>query len=56
MSMVINDHFDKKDIHHDHQDDKKFDLEGFNFIIFRNTIFTNGDLVKHQYEKLRYIL
>lgn len=53
MTLVIKDHFDKNGFL---QEDYQFDLEGFDFILFRNSIFTNGDLVKYQYEKLNYIL
>ena len=53
MTLVIKDHFDKNGFTHE---DYQFDLEGFDFILFRNSVFTNGDLVKYQYEKLSYIL
>jgi len=53
MTLVIKDHFDKNGCV---QEDYQFDLEGFDYILFRNSIFTNGDLVKYQYEKLHTIL
>jgi len=37
-------------------EDYSFDLEGNDFILERSSIFTSGDLVKHNYEKLSYIL
>jgi hypothetical protein len=37
-------------------DDYSFDLEGNDYILERSSIFTSGDLVKHNYEKLSYIL
>ena len=38
------------------QEDYYFDIEGTDFILERSSIFTTGDLVKNQYEKLSFIL
>ena len=37
-------------------EDYLFDIEGYNYIFERNSIFTIGDLIKQNYEKLSYIL
>ena len=36
--------------------DYLFDLEGYDYILNRNSIFTEGNLVKQEYEKLHFIL
>jgi hypothetical protein len=33
-----------------------FDVEGYDYILNKNTIFTQGTLCTHQYEKLHFIL
>ena len=33
-----------------------FDIEGYDFILNKNTLFTEGNLVKHDFEKLKFIL
>ena len=53
MTFVIKDFVDT---HGYLNDDYSFDLEGNDFILERSSIFTSGDLVKHNYEKLAYIL
>lgn len=37
-------------------DDFVFDIEGYDYILNGNNLFTEGDLVKNQYEKMQYIL
>lgn len=36
--------------------DFDFDIEGYDYILNKNNIFTEGDLVRKQYEKLQFIL
>ena len=44
------------EIHGFAHEDWLFDIEGYNYIIERNSIFTRGDLIKQNYDKLSYIL
>ena len=53
MTFVIKDNIDRNGMH---QKDFQFDLEGCDYIIERQTIFTSGNLVTQQYEKLLLIL
>ena len=53
MTFVIKDHVDKYGWTCGNH---KFDIEGYNYIIERNSIFTRGDLIKSNYEKLAFIL
>ena len=49
MTFVIKEHVDKNGIE---TDSHLFDIEGYNYIIERNSIFTRSDLVKYDYDKL----
>ena len=53
MTFVIKDRCDKSGFMNDNY---PFDIEGTDYILERNSIFTSGDLVKNQYENLQYIL
>lgn len=53
MTFVIKDNFDSSGFL---RDDYIFDLEGYNYILGRNTILTQGSLVKYQFDKLSFIL
>ena len=55
MTFVIKDNFDKCGYV---MDDYLFDIEGYDYIIDRKTIFhqDNGTLVKENFEKLNFIL
>ena len=37
-------------------DDFQFDVEGYDYILKRNTVLTEGTLVQMDYDKLLYIL
>jgi hypothetical protein len=47
MTFVIKDNFD---VNSHVQEDFLFDIEGYDFILNRNTLFTEGNLVKQDYE------
>ena len=51
MTFVIKEKFERST-----SQNSIFDLEGLNFIIERNTVFTSGNLAQQQYEKLQFIL
>ena len=53
MTFVIKQNIDQNGIY---QKDFQFDLQGVDYIIERQTIFTSGNLVTQQYEKLLFIL
>ena len=53
MTFVIKENFDKNSFS---MTDYLFDLEGYDYILNRNSIFTEGNLVKQEYEKLLFIL
>mmetsp|Transcript_7702 Transcript_7702/g.11946 ORF Transcript_7702/g.11946 Transcript_7702/m.11946 type:complete len:168 (-) Transcript_7702:1218-1721(-) len=55
MTFVIKDHFDKEGFL---MEDYAFDVEGYDFILDRRTIFTedHGALVNEDFEKLNFIL
>lgn len=53
MTFVIKDNFD---VNSHVQEDFLFDIEGYDFILNRNTLFTEGNLVKQDYEQLKFIL
>ena len=53
MTFVIKDNFDRNSFT---MKDYLFDLEGYDYILNQNTIFTEGNLVKQEYEKLNFIL
>lgn len=52
MTFIIKENFEKNG----HQlNDFVFDLEGNDFLFNKNTIFTEGNLVKTQYDKCQFI-
>ena len=53
MTFVIKENFDK---HGFIMKDYKFDLEGYDFIINKSTIFCEGTLASREKEKLIFIL
>ena len=53
MTFVIKDNFDKCGYV---MDNFLFDVEGYDFVLYKNTIFTEGNLVTQQFEKLNFIL
>ena len=53
MTFVIKDNFDKLGYV---VNDYVFDVEGYDYILNKNNIFTEGSLVSQQYEKLSFIL
>ena len=53
MTFVIKENFDKTG----HVlDDFLFDIEGYDYILNKNSIFTEGTLATKQYDKLQFIL
>lgn len=53
LTFVIKENFEKNSFA---MEDFLFDVEGYDFILNKNTIFTEGSLVKKDYEKLLFIL
>ena len=53
MTFVIKDNFDKLGFV---VDDFVFDSEGYDYVLNKNTVFTEGSLVTQQFEKLQFIL
>lgn len=53
MTFVIKENFEKNSFA---MEDFLFDVEGYDYVLNRNTIFTEGSLVKQDYEKLNFIL
>ena len=53
MTFVIKDNFDRCGYI---MDDFLFDVEGYDFVLFKNTIFTQEHLITQQFEKLHFIL
>jgi hypothetical protein len=53
MTFVIKENFDKNSFA---MEDFLFDIEGYDYVLNRNTLFTEGNLVKQDYEKLNFIL
>jgi hypothetical protein len=53
MTFVIKENFDQNSFA---MEDFLFDIEGYDYIINRNTMFTEGQLVKQDFEKLNFIL
>lgn len=53
MTFVIKDNFDKCGYV---MDDYLFDPEGYDYVLNKNTIFTEGSLVTQDFEKLQFIL
>jgi hypothetical protein len=53
MTFVIKDNFDKCGYI---MEDFLFDIEGYDYVLNKNTIFTQGTLVKQEFEKLQFIL
>ena len=53
MTFVIKENFDKLGFV---VDDFVFDQEGYDYVLHKNTIFTEGNLVKREYDKLNFIL
>jgi hypothetical protein len=53
MTFVIKENFDKNSFA---MEDFLFDIEGYDYVLNRNTLFTEGNLVKQEHEKLNFIL
>ena len=53
MTFVIKSNFDEAGFH---LDDYHFDLEGYDYVINRNNIFTQGTMIQHDFNKTRFIL
>ena len=53
MTFVIKDNFDKSGYI---MDDFLFDIEGYDFLINKQNLFFNHDLITEQYDKLSFIL
>lgn len=53
MTFVIKDNFDKCGYI---RDDYLFDIEGYNYILNKNTILAEGTLVTQNFDKLNFIL
>lgn len=53
MTFVIKENFDKNSYM---MQDYLFDIEGYDYVLNRNTIFTEGNLVNQDFEKLKFIL
>jgi hypothetical protein len=53
MTFVIKENFDKNSFS---MRDFLFDIEGYDYVLNRNTVFTEGTLVKQEFEKLKFIL
>ena len=52
MTFVIKENFDEQYL----RDDFLFDIEGYNFIYNRETLFTSDEkLIQYNYDKLSYI-
>ena len=53
MTFVIKENFDQNSFS---MTDYLFDIEGYDYVLNRNNIFTEGNLVKQEFEKLKFIL
>jgi len=53
MTFVIKDNFDQGGYI---SNDFLFDSEGYDFVLGKNTLFTEGTLVTQEYDKLLFIL
>ena len=53
MTFIIKDNIEQLGFTNE---DFLFDIEGYNYIIERNSVFTRGSLITKNYEKLHYIL
>ena len=53
MTFVIKDNFKNMGYV---LDDYIFDVEGYDYVLYRETIFSQGNLVKKEFEKLSFIL
>lgn len=53
MTFVIKENFDKGGYI---SNEYMFDPEGYDYVLLRNTVFTEGTLVTHDYDKLNFIL
>ena len=53
MTFVIKDNFDQGGYV---SNDFLFDCEGYDFVLGKNTLFTEGNLVIQDYDKLNFIL
>jgi len=53
MTFIIKDNIEQIGFTNE---DYLFDIEGYNYIIERNSVFTRGNLITKNYDKLHYIL